>query len=86
MRVWNGGTQRRGLHRYQSEEIKILNISIPRLRIESTTVGQSDVLESYIITINLQQIIYIYIYKKTLVYKHRLNIFKVPSSPNMTEW
>ena len=31
------GTQRRALSRHQSEEMKIVNISFPRVRIESTT-------------------------------------------------
>ena len=34
----SGGTQRRSLPRYQSEEIKILNTSFSRVGIEPTTV------------------------------------------------
>ena len=33
----SGGTHRRVLHRYQSLEIKILNIYFPRIEIEPTT-------------------------------------------------
>ena len=35
----SGGTQRRALPRYQSEEIKIYKISFPILDIETTTVA-----------------------------------------------
>ena len=35
----SGGTQRRALPRYQSEDRKILNISFPTVRIESRTVA-----------------------------------------------
>ena len=33
----SGGTHRRALSRYQSEEMKILSISVPRMGIEPTT-------------------------------------------------
>ena len=36
--VFNGGTQRSTLPRYQSEELKILNISFPRMVMQPTTV------------------------------------------------
>ena len=39
--VLSGGTQRRALPRYQSEEMKIWNISFLRVRIESTIVAFS---------------------------------------------
>ena len=35
--VPSSGTQRRALRRYQTEEMKIFNISIPRVGIELTT-------------------------------------------------
>ena len=36
--MWSCGTQRRALPRHQCEEMKILNISFLRVRIEPTTV------------------------------------------------
>ena len=35
----SGGTQRLALHQHQNEEIKLLNISCPRVGMESTTIA-----------------------------------------------
>ena len=52
--VLSGGTQRRALPHYQSEEIKILNISFPRIGMEPTACPSTVARVSICVTTGLE--------------------------------